>query len=71
MRVTVLVPGKWIRATDDEWSDLTPQITGPSFGLSANSTGQEIIDQWAQHDWQLVAQCNCGGASMFVLDRPA
>lgn len=70
MRVTVLVPGKWIRATDDDGSDLTPQITGPSFGLSANSTKQQVIDEWAEHDWELIAQCDCGGASMFVVDRP-
>jgi hypothetical protein len=71
MRVTVLVPGKWIRATDDDGSDLTPLITGPSFGLSANSTKQQVIQAWADHNWALTAQCDCGGASMFVVNRPA
>ena len=70
MRVTVLVPGKWIRATDDDGSDLTPQIVGPSFGLSANSTKQQVIEAWAQHGWPLVEQCDCGGASIFVVNRP-
>ena len=69
MRVTVLVPGKWIRATDDDGSDLTPQITGSSFGLSANSTKQQVIEAWAQHNWALIEQCDCGGASIFVVDR--
>jgi hypothetical protein len=69
MRVTVLVPGKWIRATDDDGSDLTPDITSPSFGLNANSTKQQVIDAWAQHDWKLTGQCDSAGASLFVVDR--
>ena len=69
MRFTILVPGQWIRATDEDGSDLTPQITGPSFGLSANSTKQEVIDAWAAHDWPLVGECDGGGASVFIVDR--
>jgi hypothetical protein len=65
------VPGKWIRATDDDGSDLTPLITGSSFGLSANSTSQQVIDAWANHDWKLVGQGDVSGASVFVVDRPA
>src|SRR5215510_4922538 len=69
MRVTVLVPGKWIRATDDDGSDLTPEITSPSFGLNANSTKQQVIDAWAQHNWKLIGQCDSASASLFVVDR--
>ena len=69
MRFTILVPGLWIRGIDRD-GDFTEQITGPSFGLTVNSTKQQVIDAWAQHNWALISQVDVSGAWIFVVDRP-
>ena len=69
MRFTILVPGLWIRGIDRD-GDFTQQITGPSFGLTVNSTKQQVIDAWANHNWTLIAQVDVSGAWIFVVDRP-
>jgi len=69
MRFTILVPGVWIRGIDRD-GDFTDRLIGPSFGLTVNSTKQQVIDAWANHNWTLIAQVDVSGAWVFVVDRP-